>query len=155
MMMMMMISLDTSDCSFQLTEQLAYSEQSQFLMMSGISKEPMEFTNNFPLKGTWIYKRQGLMPPDNTGQAKLQAIAAVPILTGKGISHEYLKWQTETVSERGYLLESQYLPPPTLTEVILLIPFSAENFALEQSNAVVTFPTSPLAPTLEGPISLV
>lgn len=74
-----------------------------------------------------IDKGQGLIPPDDTDQEKLQAIAAVLTLPRKGIGHEYLTWQAETVSERGYLLESQHLPPPLPITFILLIQFSAED----------------------------
>lgn len=62
-------------------------------------------------------------------------------------------WQTETEGKRLFAGE-QCLPPPILIAVILLIPFAAENFALEQSNAVVTFLPSLLVPTLGGPVSL-
>lgn len=57
-----------------------------------------------------------------------KAIAAVLILTSKGIDHEYLTWQTETVGERGCLLESQCPPPPIHIVFILFTSFSAEHF---------------------------
>lgn len=94
------------------------------------------------------------MPPDNTDQEKLQSIAALPVFTREGVGHEYLMWQTKTVSERGCLLESQHFPPPILIAVILFVPFSAKKFSLEQSNTVVTFPTRLLVPILGGPVSL-
>lgn len=94
------------------------------------------------------------MAPDNTDQEKLQSIAALPVFTRKGVGHEYLMWWTKTVTEGGCLLESQRFPPPILIAVILFIPFSAESFSLEQSNAVVTFPTSLLVPILGGAVSL-